>query len=101
MFIAIAILVIALIIGVPVPFSFFAASIYMIFALNYDQSFLLPYGFSQMSSTLLLAIPLFILAGNIIEKGGMDEKIVVLVEGILVRRKAGLRIVTSVYCTIF
>lgn len=101
MFIAIAILVIALIIGIPVPFSFFAASIYMIFALDYDPSFLLPYGFSQMSSTLLLAIPLFILAGNIIEKGGMGEKIVALVEVVLGRLKGGLGIVTIVSCAVF
>jgi TRAP-type mannitol/chloroaromatic compound transport system permease large subunit len=36
---------------------------------GYDPSFLLPYGFSQMSSIVLLAIPLFIMVGGMMDRG--------------------------------
>lgn len=99
--IGIGILVIALIIGIPVPFAFYAAVIYMIIVFDYEPSFLLPYGFNQMSSALLLAIPLFIMAGGLIEKGGMGDKIIDFLSVFLGNVKSGLGIVTIFSCAIF
>lgn len=101
MVIAIAILFVTLLVGIPVPFAFFAAAIFFIFSEGYDPSFLLPYGFSQLSSTVLLAIPLFIMAGGLMERGGMGDKIVNLVEIIFGRVKGGLGIVTIISSAAF
>ena len=101
MLIAIVILIVTLLVGIPVPFSFFATAIYLIFTKGYDPSFLLPYGFGGLSSTVLLAIPLFIMAGGLMEKGGMGDKIINLVEVIFGRLKGGLGIVTVISCAVF
>lgn len=101
MLVAIVILIVALIIGIPVPFSFFLTSIYLIFALDYDPSFLLPYGLSEMSTSILLAIPLFIMAGTLMEVGGIGDNIINLVEKLVGKIKGGLGIVTVVSCAVF
>jgi len=63
MAIALILLVVTLIIGVPVPFSFGASVVYLVVMLGYDPSFLLPAGYSKISAVVLLAIPLFISGG--------------------------------------
>lgn len=99
--ISLVILVILLLIGVPVAFSFFASSIFLIITLDYDPSFLLPYGLSQISSTLLIAIPLFILAGNLIQKGGGGDAIVDFIEKLLGHGRYILGIVAVVSSGVF
>lgn len=99
--IALLILVIALFVGIPIPFAFFASAIYLIFIQGYDPGFLLPFGYSKMSSIVLLAIPLFILAGGIMERGRIGEKLVDLVEVIVGRVRGGLGVVMVVTCAIF
>ncbi|KJS81219.1 MAG: C4-dicarboxylate ABC transporter permease [Desulfosporosinus sp. BICA1-9] len=99
--IALLILVITLLLGVPVPFAFFASVIFLIFTQGYDPSFLLPYGYSKMSTTVLLAIPLFILAGGLMEKGKIGEKLVGLVELFVGSIKGALGVVTVVSCAVF
>lgn len=99
--IAIAILVICLIIGIPVAFSFLISTLYLILTQDYDPSFLLPYGYSKMGNIVLLAIPLFILAGGIMEKGGIGGKLVDFVDVLIGRIKGGLGAVAVVSCAIF
>lgn len=99
--IALLILVLTLLLGVPVPFAFFASVIFLIFTQGYDPSFLLPYGYSKMSTTVLLAIPLFILAGGIMEKGKIGEKLIGLVELFVGSIKGGLGVVTVISCAVF
>jgi C4-dicarboxylate transporter, DctM subunit len=99
--IALLILCLALVIGIAVPFAFFASVVYLIFAQGYEPSFLLPYGFSQMSTTVLLAIPLFIMAGGIMEKGRIAGKLIDLVEVFVGKIKGGLGAVAVVSCAVF
>ncbi|MCG8484538.1 MAG: TRAP transporter large permease [Clostridia bacterium] len=99
--ISILILMVTLIIGVPVPFCFGASVIWLVVTLGYDPSFLLPVGYSKMSSIVLLAIPLFILAGGLIEKGKIGEALVNFVELFVGRIKGGLGAVAVISCAIF
>ena len=99
--IALVVLIITLIIGVPVPFAFFSAVVYLVYALGYDPGFLLPYGFSKMSTVVLLAIPLFIMAGGLMEKGGIGGKLADVVDILVGRFKGGLGAVSIVSCAIF
>ncbi len=100
--IAVLILLLALLcFGVPVPFAFFGTSMVMVFLGGYDTSFLLPYGYTKVSSYVLLAIPLFIMAGGIIERSNMGEKLVNFVELFVGKIKGSLGVVAVISCAIF
>lgn len=100
-FISLIILIVLLLIGVPVPFAFIGSIIYLIFTLDYAHSFLLPYGFSEMSTSVLLAIPLFIMAGGILDKGNTADALVDLVDVFVGKIKGGLGAVTVVSSAVF
>lgn len=99
--IAILILVVTLFIGIPIPFAFFSSAAYLLYTGGYDPGFLLPYGFAKMNSVVLLTIPLFIMAGGIMDKGGIGDKLVDVVDTIAGRIRGGLGVVTVVTCAIF
>lgn len=94
-------LIVTLLLGVPVPFAFFASSIMVVIFGGYDPSFLLPYGYSKESSVILLAIPLFVLAGGLMNFGGIGERLVNVIEVLVGRIKGGLGIVLVVACACF
>jgi C4-dicarboxylate transporter, DctM subunit len=62
---------------------------------------LLPYGYSKVSSLILVAIPLFILAGNLMEKSGVGESLINLVDMFVGRIKGGLGAVMVISCALF
>lgn len=98
---ALLVLFVALIIGIPVPFAFLASTTYLLFAGDYAPSFLLPYGFSKMSTIVLLAIPLFIMAGGVMERGNIGDKLVDVVDIFVGRVRGGLGVVAVVSCAVF
>lgn len=99
--IAIFILIVALLLGIPVPFSIFLTSIYMLFVFGYDPSFLIPYGLGELKTSVLLAIPLFILAGGFIQEGGMSDGIIDFIERLLGKVHGALGMVTVVSSAAF
>ena len=99
--VSLLILVTALVIGIPVPFAFLTSVTYLIFTGDYDPSFLLPYGFSKMNTIVILAIPLFIIAGGLINRSKVGDKLVSLVELFVGRIKGGLGAVAIVSCAVF
>ncbi len=99
--IALLILIATMVIGVPVPLAFIASSAYIVAFGGYDFSFLLPYGFSKVNSIIILTIPLFIMAGSLMDSGGIGKKLVESVEKLVGRIKGGLGIVTIVSCAVF
>lgn len=99
--ISVLILLIALILGVPVPFSFGASVIWLTYSLGYSPDFLLPIGYSKLGSVVLLAIPLFIMAGGIMEKGKIGGALVDLVNKFVGRIKGSLAFVTIISSAIF
>ncbi len=99
--IALLLIIITLLLGLPVPFCFMLSTTFMVIAKSYDPSFLLPYGFSQMSSIVLLAIPLFIMVGGTMDKGGIGTSLVNFVDIFVGRIKGGLGVVSVVSCAVF
>lgn len=99
--IGITILVITLIIGVPIPFAFGATVIWLASSLGFRTDFLLAAGYNQLNSVVLLAIPLFILAGGIMEKGRIGEALIGFVERFVGRTKSGLGVAAVVASAIF
>lgn len=104
-FVALIILVLCLIIGVPVPVSFMASAAWLIFfggpaGEGYQATQLLPYGYAQMNSVSLIAIALFIGAGGIMERGRIGEKLIDFVDVFVGHYKSGLGIVATISCAI-
>lgn len=99
--IGIGILIICLVIGMPIPFSFAATFIWLAFSLDYQTDFLLSAGYNQLNSVVLLAIPLFILAGGIMEKSKIGAALIGVVEVFTGHLKSSLGMISVVACAIF
>lgn len=99
--IALLLIIVTLLLGLPVPFCFMLSTTFMVVTHGYNPSFLLPYGFSQMSSIVLLAIPLFIMVGGMMDRGGIGTSLVNFVEVFVGRIKGGLGVVAVVSCAVF
>ncbi|MDR2088184.1 MAG: TRAP transporter large permease [Clostridiales Family XIII bacterium] len=99
--IAVLVLLVVLLIGVPIPFAFFASTFTLVVLGDYDYSFLLPYGYNKASSIILVAIPLFVFAGSLMEKSGIGESLVNLVDVFVGRVKGGLGAVMVISCALF
>lgn len=105
-YIAVAILIICLLLGVPVPMSFMASTAWLLFfggpqGAGYQSTMVLPYGFTSMNSIALISIALFIMAGGIMERGRIGEKLINLVDLLVGRVKGGLGVVGTISCAIF
>jgi len=99
--IGVAILIVVLVLGVPVPYSFGITVIYMVFVFGYPESTIIPVGFNKMGSMTLLAMPMFILVGSIMEKGRIGKALIDFVEMIFGRIRGGLGIVSVISCAVF
>jgi C4-dicarboxylate transporter DctM subunit len=73
---SIIVLCVLLIIGVSVPLAFGAVLILISVFGGHDVSGFMPAGHWKMNSIVLLAIPLFILAGGIMERGKIAAPLV-------------------------
>lgn len=105
-YVALLVLIVTLVLGVPVPISFMASAAWLIFfggpeGGGYNPSQLLPYGFGKMNSISLLSIALFITAGGIMERGKIGEKLIDVVDVFCGRLKGGLGVVGTVSCAVF
>ncbi len=95
------IIILGLAFGVPVPFTFLGTAAYLIFALGLDPSFLIPYAARQIDTVVILAIPLFIMIGGVMEKGGIGDVLVGWVDVFVGKIKGGLGVVSIVSCAVF
>ena len=79
--------------GVPILYSFMSATLFMVFALDYDPSFLLTYGYSVTGSIVLLCVPLYVCVGSIMNKSELGRSLIDFVNVFVGRVKGGLGIV--------
>ncbi len=105
-YVALVILMFCLVIGVPVPLSFMASSAWLIFfggpdGMGYQATQLLPYGFAQINSVSLMAVAMFIMAGGIMERGKIGEKLIDFVDVFVGHVKGGLGVVGVISCAVF
>ena len=94
-------LVIMLIIGVPVMYCFGAALIFCSMTLGYEPTMIFPTMYGKLSSVVLLSIPLFILAGKIMEHGKIGDALINFIEMFVGKIKGSLAIMTTVACAVF
>lgn len=98
---SIALLLVLMFCGIPVPIVFFATTIFLMISGGYAPSFLFPYAYKQISTMTIMCIPLFIMAGGIVESGGIGDHLIRFVDLFLGRFKAGLGFVMIVACMVF
>lgn len=94
-------LCVLLVIGVSVPLSFGAVLMLIAIFGGHEVSGFMPAGHWKMNTVILLAIPLFILAGGIMERGKIAAPLVSLAELAVGRIRGGLTAAAVFACAIF
>lgn len=95
-------LVFLLVIGVPVPLCFAGAVLFLLaFGDIGSASFLVGAGFSNVSSVIIIALPLYILAGNVMSQGGIAARLIDLADSIFGRMRGGMGMVVIVTTAMF
>lgn len=86
----IALLVALMVFGVPVAWSFAGALMFLVWAYDVNTATLLLQGFRSLDSVILLALPLFVLAGYLMQSGGVARRLISFMSLALKGRKGGL-----------
>ncbi|SCZ65599.1 TRAP transporter large permease [Epibacterium ulvae] len=86
----ILILIALMIYGVPVAWSFAGVLAYLVWAYDTNTTTLFLQGFRGLNSVILLALPLFILAGYLMESGGIARRLITFMEASVKGRRNGL-----------
>ena len=97
---AFGVLVVLLSFGVPLPFCFGGGLIVMALVGGATMNGMMLWGFGQLANPVLLAIPLFVLAGTIMSESGIAESLLRFVNVFVGRVRGGLGVVASVSCAI-
>lgn len=93
-------LLILLLVGVPLPYCFAGALIFMVITCGIPIKSLMVWGYTQMISTSLMAVPMFIIAGNFIAESGIAEKLVNLARVFVGKVRGALGCICVVVCGI-
>lgn len=92
----IMIMIFFLMAGVPIPFTFGIATLFIAVTGDYNMATLLPAGYNRMNSMVLVAVPMFIYSGALIQKGNIAEPLINMAELLFKRVKGALAVVAVV-----
>lgn len=87
--------------GLPIAFSMGATTSIMILVNGWDLEMVVQKAFMGVNSFSLLALPLFILAGNIMGEGGLTKRLLNLADAIMGRLPGGMAITSIATCALF
>ncbi|MGH1426948.1 MAG: TRAP transporter large permease [Arenicella sp.] len=90
-----------LLIGVPIPFAAGIATVVGLLIADVPLTLLAQSAYTAFEPFPLVTIPLFVLAGTFMEKGGMSEHLIQIAERLVGAYKGGLGLVTVVSCMFF
>lgn len=99
--IALGILIVFLVLGLPVLFAFAAAALFLLIYSGMDPSFFMSTGYANLGSMVMVVMPLFILSGQIMAKGRMGSALVDLISKFVGRARAALSSVGIITCAVF
>ncbi|MEZ5667450.1 MAG: TRAP transporter large permease [Alphaproteobacteria bacterium] len=88
--VGIALLMALMVFGVPVAWSFAGVLMYLVWAYDVNTTTLLLQGFRSLDSVILLALPLFVLAGYLMQSGGVAERLIRFMALVLRGRRGGM-----------
>ncbi|OIN06622.1 TRAP transporter large permease [Oceanisphaera psychrotolerans] len=89
-FIAIGLLMLLMIIGVPVAWSFAGVLAYMVYIYDANLNTLMLQGYRSVDSVILIALPLFVLTGYLMQSGGIARRLVDFIEVMIGKRRGGM-----------
>lgn len=98
--IALLVLTLYLSIGGPMPFCFGAALMVMHYVGHMTMKGMLMWGLYQITSPILLSIPLFVFAGKLMGESGIAENLLNFVNDFVGRIKGGLGVVAVATCAL-
>lgn len=93
-------LVVLLIMSVPLPYCFGGALLFMSIFGGVSMKSMMLWGFNQMINPVLLASPLFILAGALMGGSGIAKRLLDFVDAFVGRIKGGLGVISVVTCAL-
>ncbi len=93
--------VLTIVIGVPIPFAAGIATVVGLYIADIPLTLLAQSAYTAFEPFPLTTIPLFVLAGQIMERGGMSEKLIQIAQRLVGAYKGGLGLVTVVACMFF
>ena len=93
--------IIFLFLNIPIAISLSLSSIICMVEDGLPMQMLATLTYSNLTKFLLLAIPFFVLAGNIMEKAGISEKLINLCDKMVGHRRSGLAFVTIITSCFF
>lgn len=96
--ICMVLLLILLLAGVPLPYCFGGALMFLVSTCGIPIKSLMVWGYTQMVSSSLMAVPMFIIAGNLIAESGIAEKLVLLARTFVGKIRGALGCITVVVC---
>ncbi len=96
-----AVFVFTMAIGVPIPFAAGMATVAGLVIADIPMTLMAQAAWTAFEPFPLVTIPLFILAGQLMEQGGMSEKLVNIAQKLVGTYKGGLGLVTVVACMFF
>lgn len=97
---SVAVLVVLLTLGVPLPWCFGGALMVMYFIGDTIMKGNILWGMQQLGNPVLLAIPLFVLAGTIMSESGIAASLLRLVSAFIGHVRGGLGVVAAVSCAV-
>ena len=96
--IAVIVLMVFLLGGVSLPFCFAASLAYMVYFAGVPIGTLFLYGFNQMISITLLAVPMFVIAGTLISDTGIAERLLDVANLFVGKIKGSLGVICVITC---
>ncbi|MDI5891614.1 TRAP transporter large permease [Halomonas rhizosphaerae] len=87
---AILLLLVLMGLGVPVAWSFAGVLTYLAVAYDANLDTLMMQGFRSVDSVILIALPLFVLTGYLMQSGGIASRLVTFIETLVGRRRGGM-----------
>ncbi|MFG6157960.1 TRAP transporter large permease [Halomonas sp. 1390] len=87
---AILLLLLLMGLGVPVAWSFAGVLAYLALAYDANLDTLMMQGFRSVDSVILIALPLFVLTGYLMQSGGIASRLVTFIETLVGKRRGGM-----------
>ena len=98
--ISIVLLIIFLMLSIPLPYCFGGALAFLVMTAGVSMKSMMLYAFAQTTGSVLLASPMFILAGNYMGGSGIATKLLDFADAFIGHIKGGLGIVSVVTCAV-
>lgn len=88
--IAVGLLLVMMILGVPVAWSFAGVLAYLVSAYDVNIDTIMMQGYRSLDSVILIALPLFVLTGYLMQGGGIARRLVEFIEVMIGKRRGGM-----------